>query len=89
MVVPADGVHCDVDCPTPCALASLPKGVRAVIVRMACSRSEAHRLRVLGVFEGACVGIVDRGSGVLLDVYGSRLALGTSLAAAIMALPLR
>jgi len=79
---------CDANCPTPCALASLPAGIRVRIVRVACPRSDAHRLRVLGLFEGACVRIVDRGSGLLLDVCGARLAVGRSLAAAITALPL-
>ncbi len=80
-------VPCDAACQAPCALASLPVGVRAVIVRIACPHDDIGRLRVLGVFEGAPVTVVDRRSGVLLDVRGSRLALATSLAAAILAVP--
>lgn len=81
-------VPCDANCAEPCALASLPVGVRAVVVRLACPQAEAEHLRVMGVFEGASIGIVDRGSGFLLDVSGSRLAIGGSLAAAIIALRL-
>ena len=50
------------------ALAMLPAGVRVRIVRLACAQTDADRLRVLGLFEGAQVRIVDRGSGLLLDV---------------------
>jgi len=79
---------CDANCAEPCVLASLPVGVRAVVVRLTCPHAEAEHLRVMGVFEGASIGIVDRGSGFLLDVQGSRLAIGGSLAAAIIALRL-
>jgi len=82
----ACAVPCDANCAEPCALASLPVGVRAVVVHLACPQAEAEHLRVMGVFEGANIGIVDRGSGFLLDVRGSRLAIGASLAAAIIAL---
>jgi Fe2+ transport system protein FeoA len=74
------------DSPTLCALAVLPAGVRVKIVRLACAQADAERLRVLGLFEGTHVRIVDRGSGLLLDVCGARLAVGRSLAADIMVL---
>jgi Fe2+ transport system protein FeoA len=44
-------------------------------------------LRTLGVFEGACVRIVDRRHGILLDVCGSRLALDRAVAMNIIAAP--
>jgi Fe2+ transport system protein FeoA len=72
------------DSPTLCALAVLPAGVRVRVIRLACAHADAQRLRVLGLFEGANVRIVDRGSGLLLDVCGARLAVGRSLAADIM-----
>lgn len=62
----------------------LPAGTRVRVVRLACAPAEANRLRVLGLFEGAQVRIVDRGSGLLLDVCGARLAVGHALAAEIM-----
>jgi Fe2+ transport system protein FeoA len=66
------------------ALTLLPAGTRVRIVRLACAQTDANRLRVLGLFEGAQVRIVDRGSGLLLDVCGARLAVGQTLAADIM-----
>ncbi len=55
---------------------------------MECEEREASRLRNLGLFEGSCVIVVDRRSGLLLEVAGSRLALGAALANAITVLPL-
>lgn len=80
---------CEKPCDTPCALASLPPGIRAVVVQVACPRAEAHRLRVLGLFEGAFISVVDQrnSAGLLLEVCGSRLAIGSSLGAAIIAQP--
>ena len=66
------------------ALAMLPAGTNVRVVRLACAAADANRLRVLGLFEGAHVRIVDRGSGLLLDVCGARLAVGRTLAADIM-----
>ena len=66
----------------------LPVGVRAKIVRVGCPLVDANRLRVLGVFEGAHVGIVSRRGGLLLDVRGSRLALDATVAMAIFAVQL-
>src|SRR3569832_2225812 len=71
--------HCEVNCVEPCALASLPAGVRAVVVRLACPHAEAEHLRVMGVFEGASIGIVDRGCGFLFVVLGLWLVFGGSL----------
>jgi Fe2+ transport system protein FeoA len=55
---------------------------------MDCDRGEACRLRNLGVYEGACVKVLNSRDGLLLDVRGSRLALGATLASAITVLPL-
>jgi Fe2+ transport system protein FeoA len=76
--------HC-----TACPLAECERGCRAAVLRMECAGEEAHRLRNLGLYEGSCVTIVDRQDGYLLDVRGSRLALGSQLAHSITVLPLR
>lgn len=55
---------------------------------MDCDREEARRLRNLGLYEGACVTVLDSQHGLLLEVRGARLALGAALAAAITVLPL-
>jgi Fe2+ transport system protein FeoA len=75
-------------CPDDCPLASCPIGFCALVVGLACPLDEARRLRTLGVFEGARVGIVDTRSGILLDVRGSRLALDVSIARSIRVRPL-
>lgn len=70
-----------------CPLAACASGCRAAVLRMECEGGEAHRLRHLGVFEGAFVTVVDSRNGMLLEVRGSRLALGSALASAITVLP--
>lgn len=72
----------------PCPLATCARGCRAAVLRMECDGSEARRLRTLGLFEGACVTVVDSQDGLLLDVCGSRLAVGAALASSIRVLPL-
>lgn len=71
-----------------CALAACGSGVRALVLRMNCPAADACRLRALGVYEGARVGIVDARNGLLLDVRGSRLALDRRTAASIIVQPL-
>ncbi|HEX2093280.1 MAG TPA: FeoA family protein [Longimicrobiaceae bacterium] len=71
-----------------CTLAACATGCRAAVLQMECDTSEASRLRSMGLFEGACVTVVDSRNGMLLDVRGSRLALGSTLASAIRVLPL-
>ena len=71
-----------------CTLAACATGCRAAVLGMECESAEASRLRSLGLFEGACVTVVDSRNGMLLDVRGSRLALGSGLASAIRVLPL-
>lgn len=57
------------------------------MVCVACPAHDALRLRSLGVFEGARVGVVDTRSGVLLDVRGARLALDHGVARSITVRP--
>ena len=71
-----------------CPLAACDRGCRAAVLRMECSGAEAYRLRSLGLYEGSCVLVVDRQDGYLLDVAGSRLAVGAHLARAITVRPL-
>ena len=73
---------------TACPLAACERGRRAAVLRMDCEGGEARRLRNLGLFEGACVTVVDRQDGLLLEVCGSRLAVGSALASSITVLPL-
>ena len=71
-----------------CPLGACPAGLRATILCIACGAHDAQRLRSLGLYEGAKVGVVDTRSGLVLDVRGSRLALGWEIAAAITVCPL-
>ena len=71
-----------------CPLSVCARGSRAAVLRMDCDGGEATRLRNMGVFEGACVRVIEAQDGLLLDVRGSRVALGASLASVITVLPL-
>jgi Fe2+ transport system protein FeoA len=71
-----------------CPLAACASGCQAAVLRMECENGEAHRLRGMGLFEGTCVRVLDSRNGMLLEVKGSRLALGRSLASSITVLPL-
>ena len=71
-----------------CTLAACATGCQAAVLQMACDGQEAERLRQLGLYEGACVKVVDSRNGMLLEVKGSRLALGAALASSIRVLPL-
>lgn len=73
---------------TACPLSSCARGCRAAVLRVECAGDEARRLRSLGLYEGSHVTIVDRQDGYLLEVRGSRLALGSQLAGSITVLPL-
>ena len=81
-------LSCPLPCSEPCPLLSLAIGTRARILRLGCPHADSSRLRTLGVFEGACIRIVDRRHGVLLDVCGSRLALDRAIAMNIVASPI-
>jgi Fe2+ transport system protein FeoA len=74
-------------CATTCPLAQCARGNCAVVVRVDCSAGDACRLRSLGVYEGARVDVVDSRNGLLLQVRGSRIALGATVAAAIAVIP--
>jgi Fe2+ transport system protein FeoA len=88
---PQASEQCEVPCPLPCGeacpLLAMPVGARARVLSLGCPLADATRLRVLGVFEGAHVSIVDRRGGLLLDVRGSRLAIDATVAAVIIAMP--
>ena len=71
-----------------CPLAQCVRGSRAAVLRMDCDGREACRLRNLGLYEGACVRVVDAQDGLVLEIRGSRVALGAALASAITVLPL-
>ncbi len=74
-------------CAPSCTLDACLAGERATVRQLQCAKADAMRLRTLGVYEGAKVGIVDRRNGVLLDVCGSRLALDATMAGAIVVDP--
>lgn len=71
-----------------CALASCAAGSRATIVDIGCATDEACRLRALGLCEGTDVSVIDARHAMLLDVRGTRLALGSALTAGITVQPL-
>ena len=72
-----------------CALGVCVAGCQATVLGISCPAIDAQRLRSLGVFEGARVGIIDTRSGMVLDVRGSRLALGWEIVAGITVCPVR
>jgi len=70
-----------------CSLAACASGARATVLAMGCGDAEACRLRALGLCEGASVSVVEKRHCMLLDVRGSRLALGAAITAGITVLP--
>ena len=70
-----------------CLLAACSAGSRATVLEMRCGENEACRLRALGLCEGASVNVVDTRHAMLLDVRGTRLALGRALTAGITVQP--
>jgi Fe2+ transport system protein FeoA len=71
-----------------CPLTQCSAGCRAAVLRMECPDMEASRLRNLGLYEGSCVTVVERQGSLVLEVAGSRLALGPKVAKEITVLPL-
>ncbi|MCC6244009.1 MAG: ferrous iron transport protein A [Gemmatimonadaceae bacterium] len=71
-----------------CALAACGAGSRATVVDIGCSPDEACRLRALGLCEGTDVSVIDSRHAMLLDVRGTRLALGSALTAGITVQPI-
>jgi Fe2+ transport system protein FeoA len=74
--------------PRACLLAACTAGARATVLEMRCGDAEACRLRALGVCEGASVNVLDARHAMLLDVRGTRIALGKALTAGITVQPL-
>jgi Fe2+ transport system protein FeoA len=72
-----------------CALAACAPGSRATVVDIACSADEGCRLRALGLYEGSKVCVVDSRHCMVLDVRGTRLALGRTLTTGITVQPER
>ena len=71
-----------------CLLAACGVGDRATVLEMRCDDVQACRLRALGVCEGACVSVLDARHAMVLDVRGTRIALGKALTAGITVRPL-
>jgi Fe2+ transport system protein FeoA len=76
------------ECARTCQLSTCSRGRGALVVRVDCDTPDACRLRALGVYEGARVNVVDSRNGLLLEVRGSRIALGAAVAASIAVVPL-
>ena len=74
--------------PGACALSACPIGCSAVVLSVRCPVGDACRLRALGIFEGARLAVVGTRPGMLIEVRGTRLALGATLAATVGVMPL-
>ncbi len=72
---------------TTCALAACAPGSRATVIGIECSADEACRLRALGMCEGTSVNVIDSRHAMLLEVRGTRLALGSAITAGITVQP--
>ncbi|MEP7381346.1 MAG: FeoA family protein [Gemmatimonadota bacterium] len=70
-----------------CALAACLPGSRATVVDIVCSADEGCRLRALGLYEGSRVCVIDSRHCMVLDVRGTRLALGQALTTGITVQP--
>ena len=71
-----------------CTLGACQAGSWAMVVEMACGDQEACRLRALGVCEGARVNVVDARHATLVEVRGTRIALGRALSDGIVVRPI-
>lgn len=58
------------------------------MVDIGCAADEACRLRALGLCEGTDVSVINTRHAMLIDVRGTRLALGSALTAGITVQPL-
>ena len=72
-----------------CALSACGAGVGATVLEVRCGDQEACRLRALGLCEGARVDVVDARHAVLLEVRGTRIAIGRALSAGITVQPVQ
>lgn len=70
-----------------CPLLDTEAGRKATVVAIACGEQDACRLRAMGVYEGATVAVINKRHCLLVDVRGTRLALGTDLAQGITVQP--
>ncbi len=70
-----------------CPLLDSETGRQATVVAIACGEHDACRLRAMGVYEGATVSVIGRRHCLLVDVRGTRLALGADLAEGITVRP--
>jgi Fe2+ transport system protein FeoA len=84
---PKSTAHASIAASAACTLGACPVGLQATVLCLACPAHDAQRLRALGLFEGARVGVLDTRSGMVLDVRGARLALGREIAASITVRP--
>ncbi len=73
--------------PASCPLAACGPGARATVLALCCGHADACRLRALGFSEGTQVDVVDARHAMLLDVRGTRIALGPALTAGITVQP--
>ena len=73
--------------PASCPLAACGPGARATVLALCCGHADACRLRALGFSEGTQVDVVDARHAMLLDVRGTRIALGKALTAGITVQP--
>jgi Fe2+ transport system protein FeoA len=88
VAAPADAAA-DAACVGPsCALAACAPGARATVLALCCGDQEACRLRALGLSEGVSVDVVDARHAMLVDVRGTRIALGRALTAGITVQPI-
>ncbi len=70
-----------------CPLVDSEMGRQATVVAIACGDHDACRLRAMGVYEGATVSVIGKRHCLLVDVRGTRLALGADLAEGITVRP--
>jgi Fe2+ transport system protein FeoA len=71
-----------------CTLSQCRPGSRATVIGLDdCGADEACRLRALGLCEGTAVSVIDARHAMVLDVRGTRLAIGSSLTAGITVQP--
>lgn len=70
-----------------CPLVDSEAGSDATVVAIACGETDACRLRAMGVYEGATVSVIGKRHCLLVDVRGTRLALGADLAKGITVQP--
>lgn len=70
-----------------CPLLDSEAGRPATVVAIACGEQDACRLRAMGMYEGATVSVINKRHVLLVDVHGTRLAVGSDLAQDITVQP--